>query len=442
MRVARCSRRIRSASGMSAAGATMRRSRHAERARTLLGRARDARVADVADDGDRQTVEALLVLQRRSAHRAVPASDATRALRPPTARSRAARRGVATSSGTPASASRITSTSTCSDSSVNTVSSMLSPLTREDSCTSRLTTSAPSRLAASSKETRVRVEGSVNRLATVTPASSVLDAAAARRAARTKLCARSSSASMLARATGPRASAGGAGCRRRAAASTVMLIVAIVSSPFARKPALQNHRRRGAVDVFAAARAAALAARALRLERRARLERGVALIDHVARAGRSGVRARRRTARAAGASAPGVPSALYGAPTTSSVGRERAHLARDGVPVGPVRADGDRGRGAAVRVSVSPAAMPIRLNPKSKARTVCGRVMPGRWLRMAGHGAQPAPTSMPSSRQAPAQRSSNGRSNTTRASTGTDSQALSRISRSSWPDPSRRSRGR
>ena len=50
------------------------------------------------------------------------------------------------------------------------VSSMLSPLTREDSCTSRFTTSAPRRLAASSNDTRVRVDGSVNRLATVMPA--------------------------------------------------------------------------------------------------------------------------------------------------------------------------------------------------------------------------------------------------------------------------------
>ncbi len=64
----------------------------------------------------------------------------------------------------------MTIASTCIACSVYTVSSMLSPLTREDSCTSRLTTSAPRRFAASSKETRVRVEGSVKRLATVWPA--------------------------------------------------------------------------------------------------------------------------------------------------------------------------------------------------------------------------------------------------------------------------------
>ena len=59
------------------------------------------------------------------------------------------------------------------------VSSMLSPFTREDSCTSRFTTSAPSRLAASSNDTRVRVEGSVNRLATVMPARLLARAPAA-----------------------------------------------------------------------------------------------------------------------------------------------------------------------------------------------------------------------------------------------------------------------
>jgi hypothetical protein len=78
---------------------------------------------------------------------------------------------AATIAGTPTSASRSTNTFTCSDSSVKMVSSMLSPFTREESCTSRFTTSAPRRLAASSNETRVRVEGSVNMLATVTPAS-------------------------------------------------------------------------------------------------------------------------------------------------------------------------------------------------------------------------------------------------------------------------------
>ena len=44
---------------MKAAGATMRSSRHTEGAEHLVGRARDARMADVADDGDRELREAL-----------------------------------------------------------------------------------------------------------------------------------------------------------------------------------------------------------------------------------------------------------------------------------------------------------------------------------------------------------------------------------------------
>ena len=58
-------------------------------------------------------------------------------------------------------------------------------------------------------------------------------------------------------------------------------------------------------------------------------------------------------------------------------------------------------------------AMPIRLSPKSKARTVCGRVMPGRCAYAWPASGLRRSTSMPSSRQAPAQRCSNGRSNTT-----------------------------
>src|ERR1700694_3244588 len=105
---------------------------------------------------------------------------------------------AATSPGTPASASRITNASPCRDCRVYTVSSMLSPLTREDSCTSRLTTCAPKRLAASSKLTRVRVEGSVNRFATVAPVSARLMAGFAPRG-RTKPWERSSSPSIRAR---------------------------------------------------------------------------------------------------------------------------------------------------------------------------------------------------------------------------------------------------
>ena len=49
------------------------------------------------------------------------------------------------------------------------VSSSVSPLRTEEVATSMLMTSAPSRLAASSKEVRVRVEFSKNRLMTVRP---------------------------------------------------------------------------------------------------------------------------------------------------------------------------------------------------------------------------------------------------------------------------------
>ncbi len=75
---------------------------------------------------------------------------------------------------------------------------MLSPLTREDSCSSRFTTCAPRRLAASSKLTRVRVEGSMKRLATVDPASTWLIAGRAP-SGRTRPCERSSSCSSFRR---------------------------------------------------------------------------------------------------------------------------------------------------------------------------------------------------------------------------------------------------
>src|SRR5512146_484959 len=73
--------------------------------------------------------------------------------------------------------------------------------------------------------------------------------------------------------------------------------------------------------------------------------------------------------RAAGASAPGVPSTLYGAPTTRRRGL-RASISRAiAGQSGPALPNNAAGRGAAVAVSVSPAAMPMRLSPKSKART-------------------------------------------------------------------------
>src|SRR6185312_11085991 len=72
--------------------------------------------------------------------------------------------------------------------------------------------------------------------------------------------------------------------------------------------------------------------------------------------------------RAAGASAPGVPSTLYGAPTMRRRGLSASTSRAIAVQSGPARVVVAAGRGAAVAVSVSPAAMPIRLSPKSKAR--------------------------------------------------------------------------
>src|SRR5215472_9765886 len=74
--------------------------------------------------------------------------------------------------------------------------------------------------------------------------------------------------------------------------------------------------------------------------------------------------------RAAPVSAPSLPSALYGAPTTSCAGasaRTSRPIASQSGPDLPARI---AARGAALLVRVSPEAMPMRLSPKSKARTV------------------------------------------------------------------------
>src|SRR5258708_5337246 len=88
--------------------------------------------------------------------------------------------------------------------------------------------------------------------------------------------------------------------------------------------------------------------------------------------------------RAAGLSAPGVPSALYGSPTTRSRGCTARTVRSMEPQSGPLCRTAMAGRGAAVQVSVSPAASPIRLRPKSKARTV--------WTGGVGGS---APSSMP-----------------------------------------------
>ena len=78
----------------------------------------------------------------------------------------------ASSLAAPDSAWRTTRTSGRMAFSVIAVSSSVSPFFTEQVATSMLMTSAPSRLPASSKEVRVRVEFSKNRLMTVRPRSS------------------------------------------------------------------------------------------------------------------------------------------------------------------------------------------------------------------------------------------------------------------------------
>ena len=178
---------------------------------------------------------------------------------------------------------------------------MLSPFTREESCTSRFTTSAPRRLAASSNDTRVRVEGSVKRLATVTPVQRLARCAGV-------LAERAHEALRAIEQPLDHARCGSAFERQQVPQRSVRSQLRIadrdcsVSAPrcssrhsFARKPPLEDHRGRGAVDVFLPHAPPACAARALVLERRARLQRGAALIDMFHGDGRSGVRARRRS---------------------------------------------------------------------------------------------------------------------------------------------------
>src|SRR5580692_5814918 len=156
---------------------------------------------------------------------------------------------------------------------------MLSPLTREDSCTSRFTTWAPRRLAASSKLTRVRVEGSVKRLATVLPASTWLIAGRAP-SGRTRLWARSSRRSSSAFGTSSSVSR----CRSEPSARSCPCIApsaVFTSVTFTRKKASEDHTGGRAVDVRLGDAPPPRAACAPLSERRGRLERGEALIHQV-----------------------------------------------------------------------------------------------------------------------------------------------------------------
>ena len=139
------------ASGISAAGATMRRSVtpsvasacQAERATRewrmspTIATARPVEALLALRDGERieqplGRVRHVRLARRQHAHVRRDVRGHERRARRPRRRGSRTRPRAATAS-------------------VKTVSSMLSPLTREDSCTSRLTTSAPRRLAASSK---------------------------------------------------------------------------------------------------------------------------------------------------------------------------------------------------------------------------------------------------------------------------------------------------
>src|SRR5437016_1081681 len=235
---------------------------------------------------------------------------------------------AATSSGTPCSASRMTITSTCNDCSVYTVSNMLSPLARDDSCTSRLTTAAPSRFAASSNETRVRVEGSVNRLATVIPARALLSGGLAP-SGLTNPSARSSRRSMWARGRCSRVST----WRSDPSGRSCSVTASPHSLPLAREPALENDRGGGAVDVLALDATPAPAARAPRLERCTGFDGRVALIDHLDRKaettfelGGDAACIRRERARTA---VRIIRGADHEPPWAES-----AHFAPDGLPVG------------------------------------------------------------------------------------------------------------
>src|SRR5579863_1753401 len=152
---------------------------------------------------------------------------------------------------------------------------MLSPLTREESCTSRLTTSAPIRFAASSKDTRVRVEGSVNRFATVTPASALL-VGGGLPSGRTNPCALFRRRSISLRGKLSRVSR----CRKLPSARRCSIGESFMGGTLACQPPLEDYRCGSAVDIFPAHTSPTLAAGALGLERRGRLERRPALINH------------------------------------------------------------------------------------------------------------------------------------------------------------------
>src|SRR4029077_5087231 len=189
-----------------------------------------------------------------------------------------------------------------------------------------------------------------------------------RRSARGRAAARS------APAAASRVSAGGGATHRAAAVRS--------SLPLAGEVAPENHRSGGAVDVSALHAPPALAARASRRELRARLEGGEALIDQVDRQCEAAFELGGKAAHAFTERPLTAVGIIRGADHELR-GCERAYLTPDRLPVRPRRAsahtrprpapaspDRTAGRGALLPVSVSPEAIPMRLSPKSKARTV------------------------------------------------------------------------
>src|SRR5688572_5549399 len=216
------------------------------------------------------------------------------------------------------------------------VSSMLSPFTREDSCTSRFTTSAPRRLAASSNETRVRVEGSVNRLATVTP-SREFAVTGAWPMGFTNFAARSSSASICALVRPSMVSKW-----RREPSGRVCEVMFSLSVLF--KPSFQDDGGGRRIHVLARHAPAPLAAGARAAQPLLGILRGPALVDQVD----GKVRALRELG---GEAASGFGQGAHRA--VGIIGLAHRDARRAGVdqhaierrPVRALRAVGDRGAG-------------------------------------------------------------------------------------------------
>ena len=211
----------------------------------------------------------------------------------------------------------------------------------------------------------MRVEGSVNRLATVTPAR--LFFCDRRLADRLDEFLRARRAGLRSvPSAGPRASAGVAGSRRRVSVQSC-------SCQLSFEPAFQYHRGGRRVDIAARDAPPAFAACARAAQPLLGVLRGPAFIDQVdgkreARCVSSA--AKRRAASVSGlARAVGIIGLAHRNSRGAQYRRARARARAQSGPSGPLAMVA---RGWAVRVSVSPLAMPMRLSPKSSATTIFG----------------------------------------------------------------------